>query len=480
MSAPSFDLAAAARLEMLHEGFHPDFPPGTEEQLASIRQTPPKTDGLQDLRGLLWSSIDNDTSRDLDQIEYAERVSDGIRVMVGIADVSARVGIDTPIDKHAADQTVTVYTATKNFSMLPEELSTDITSLEPDQDRVAVVIEFVVTSSGEVGKSSIYGALVRNRAQLTYNKVGPWLEGRSELKLDPKLLAQLKLQDEAAQLLRAQRHRLGALDFDRPESMPVVVGGQVQSLGVARRTRSNDLIEDFMVAANSVMAATLSQAGASSIRRVVKVPERWPRIVELAAQHGSNLPVDPDSAALNEFLKKLKAEDPVHYEDISLGVIKLMGPGIYMLLKPGDPVLGHFGLAAHDYTHSTAPNRRFADLVTQRLIRAVHEKQPAPYSDAELEAIAQNCTLKEDAARKVERTSEKRAAAVFLYNRIGQIFDGVVTGVTPKGVFVRVPNPPVEGRVMRGEEGLDVGDRVRVKLLGTNPRLGFIDFGRES
>jgi exoribonuclease-2 len=210
------------------------------------------------------------------------------------------------------------------------------------------------------------------------------------------------------------------------------------------------------------------------------VPERWPRIVELAAQHGSNLPVDPDSAALNEFLKKLKAEDPVHYEDISLGVIKLMGPGIYMLLKPGDPVLGHFGLAAHDYTHSTAPNRRFADLVTQRLIRAVHEKQPAPYSDAELEAIAQNCTLKEDAARKVERTSEKRAAAVFLYNRIGQIFDGVVTGVTPKGVFVRVPNPPVEGRVMRGEEGLDVGDRVRVKLLGTNPRLGFIDFGRES
>ena len=478
MSAPHFDLAAAARLEMFREGFHPDFPPGTEEQVAAIRKTPVVTEGLKDLRQLWWSSIDNDTSRDLDQIEYAERVEGGIRVLVGIADVSARVGMGTPIDKHAADQTVTVYTAAKNFSMLPEELSTDMTSLEPDQDRVAVVIEYVVTATGEIGANAIYGALVRNHAQLTYRKVGAWLEGRGELEAGPELQAQLKLQDEAAQLLRDKRHELGALDFDRPEAMAVLSNGNVAGIEVAQKTRANDLIEDFMVAANGVMATTLAGAGVSSIRRVVKTPERWPRIVELAAQYGDKLPAEPDSAALNEFLKKRKAEDPVHYADVSLAVIKLMGPGIYMLLRPGDPVVGHFGLAAHDYTHSTAPNRRFSDLVTQRLIHAVMAKQGGPYADAELEAIAQNCTLKEDAARKVERTSQKRAAAVVLHNRVGEMFDGVVTGVTPKGVFVRVANPPVEGRVMRGEEGLDVGDRVRVKLLGTNPRLGFIDFGR--
>jgi exoribonuclease-2 len=478
MSVPNFDLAAAAHLEMLHEGFHPDFPPGTDEQIEAIRQSPPSTQGLKDLRGLLWSSIDNDTSRDLDQIEYAEKVDGGIRVKVGIADVSARVEIGTPIDQHAADQTVTVYTAVKNFSMLPEELSTDLTSLEPDEDRVAVVIEFLVTPSGEVGESTIYGALVRNHAQLTYRKVGAWLEGHGELDVKPELQAQLKLQDEAAQLLREQRHRLGALDFDRQEAVPILTNSHIAGLEVAKRTRANDLIEDFMVAANSVMAMTLSRAGASSIRRVVKTPERWPRIVDLAARYGTKLPAEPDSAALNDFLKQCKAQDPVHYEDISLAVIKLMGPGIYMLLKPGDPHQGHFGLAAHDYTHSTAPNRRFSDLVTQRLIHAVMQKKTAPYTDEELDAIATNCTLKEDAARKVERTSEKRAAAVVLHNRIGEMFDGVVTGVTPKGVFVRALSLLVEGRVMRGEQGLDVGDRVRVKLIGTNPRLGFIDFGR--
>jgi exoribonuclease-2 len=479
MSVPhSFDLAAAARLEMLHEGFHPDFLPGTEEQIASIRKTPVPADGLKDLRGLYWSSIDNDTSRDLDQIEWAERVEGGIRVLVGIADVSARVGIGTPIDRHAADQTVTVYTAVKNFSMLPEELSTDLTSLEPDEDRVAVLIEYVVTPMGEIGKTAIYGALVRNHAQLTYRKVGAWLEGRGDLEAGDELKEQLKLQDEAAQLLREQRHRLGALDFDRPESVAVVNEGRVLGLEAAQRTRANDLIEDFMVAANEVMAMTLSRAGVSSIRRVVKTPERWPRIVELAAQFGEKLPAEPDSAALNVFLKKRKADDPVHYEDVSLAVIKLMGPGIYMLLRPGDAGQGHFGLAAHDYTHSTAPNRRFSDLVTQRLIHAVIAGRAAPYSDEELEAIARNCTLKEDMARKVERTSEKRAAAVVLHNRVGETFNGVVTGVTPKGVFVRISNPPAEGRVMRGEEGMDVGDRVRVRLLGTNPRLGFIDFGR--
>jgi VacB/RNase II family 3'-5' exoribonuclease len=478
MSTSRFDLAAAAYQDMLHEGFRPDFPPGTAEQLAAIRQRTVAADGLRDLRSLLWSSIDNDTSKDLDQIEYAERVAAGIRVLVGIADVDGTVDRGTPIDNHAADQTTTVYTAAKVFSMIPEELSTDITSLGPGQDRAAVVMEFVVTATGEISAPSVYRATVRNQAQFTYSKVGAWLEGRGELGVSLELQAQLKLQDEAAQALREQRHRLGALNFDRVESRAVSKNGQVSGLEAARKTRANDLIEDFMVAANEVMATTITGAGASSIRRVVKTPERWPRIAELAANLGEKLPDQPDAAALNEFLRKRKAEDPVHYEDLSLSVIKLMGPGIYMLMRPGDQNQGHFGLAAHDYTHSTAPNRRFADLVTQRLIKAVLVKQKPPYSDQELEAIARQCTLREDAARKVERTSQKRVAAVVMQNRVGEMFDGVITGVTPKGVFVRVSDPPVEGRVMRGEQGLDVGDRVRVKLLGTNPKMGFIDFSR--
>ena len=478
MFAPHFDLVAAARGEMVRDGFHPDFPPGTDEQLGEIREKPLETQGLRDLRSLLWSSIDNDTSRDLDQIEYAERVTAGIRVLVGIADVDSKVERGTPIDRYAEDQTVTVYTAAKNFSMLPEELSTDLTSLEPDKDRAAVVTEYVVTAAGEVTAPAIYRALVRNHAQLTYNKVGAWLEGRGSLDVPAELQAQLKLQDEAAQVLREQRHRLGALDFGRLETMAVVNNGQVRGVISAQRTRANDLIEDFMVAANGVMATTLTDAGRSSIRRVVQTPVRWLRIVELAAQFGEKLPVEPDSGALNQFLKRRKVADPLRYEEVSLSVIKLMGPGIYMTLRPGDKNQGHFGLAVHDYTHSTAPNRRFSDLVTQRLIKALLANRAAPYSDEELDSIANHCTLKEDAARKVERTSAKRVAAVALQNRVGENFNGVVTGVTPQGVFVRIPNPPVEGRVMRGEEGLDVGDQVRVKLLGTNPRLGFIDFGR--
>jgi exoribonuclease-2 len=480
MSAPQFDLAAAAREEMIHEGFQPDFPPGTEQQLAALRNRKLPLDGLRDLRSLLWSSIDNDTSKDLDQIEVAERVAGGIRVLIGIADVDSDVEPGTPIDQHASAQTTTVYTAVKNFSMIPDELSTDLTSLALNQDRAAIVIEMLVGPAGEITSSDIYRALVHNRAQLTYRKVGAWLEGHGELAVSADLQAQLKLQDEAACALRTQRQRLGALNFDRVEARAIVTGGQVRDIEAAKKTRANDLIEDFMVAANEVMAKTLSARGASSIRRVVKSPERWARIVELAARCGEKLPAEPDSAALNAFLQKRKLVDEVHYPDLSLAVVKLMGPGQYVLSRSGDDSQGHFGLAVHDYTHSTAPNRRFADLVMQRMIKASLAKKAAPYSDQELDAIAKNCTLKEDAARKVERTMEKSVAAVVLQRRVGEVFPGVVTGVTPKGVFVRVFNPPVEGRLMQGEEGVDVGDEIRVKLLHTNPQRGFIDFGRSN
>lgn len=484
MSHNGFDLTASAHDEMLHEGFHPDFLPGTDEQLATLRGRPAPSVGgpVEDLRTLLWSSIDNDSSRDLDQIEYAESVAGGIRVLIGIADVDSDVAVKTPIDRHASDQTTTVYTEVRTFPMLPEELSTDLTSLNENVDRLAVVVDFTVAADGSIASSTIRRAIVRNKAQLTYNGVGLWLEGTGAA--PPKvagsadLQAQLRLQDTAAGALRKKRHELGALDFDRTEATPVISNGVVTGITANRKNRATALIEDFMVAANGVMARTLTDAGVASIRRVVKEPERWPRIVDLAAQHGATLPAEPDSGALAAFLETQKQADPVHYEDLSLAVIKLMGPGEYVVLRPGESAIGHFGLAAHDYTHSTAPNRRFADLVTQRLIKAVLAKQPAPYADGELDAIASNCTLKEDGARKVERTMQKRIAAVALHDRIGQSFAAVVTGDTPKGVFVRVFNPPVEGRVMRGEQGLDVGDQLRVTLLSTDPQRGFIDFGR--
>jgi len=469
---------------MIAEGFEPGFPPEVEQQVAALaaRAAPAVDGGLRDLRQLPWSSIDNDSSRDLDQIEAAARVDGGIRVLVGIADVNADVEAGSPIDCHAAKQTTSVYTDIRTFPMLPEKLSTDLTSLNEGADRRAVVVEFVVSADGAISAPAIYRALVRNKAQLTYHAVGPWLEGTAaapqKLAASAELTAQLKMQDEAAQALRAQRHRLGALSFERPETQPILTGGKVTGIAVERQNRAGALIEDFMIGANEVMARTLTEAGVSSIRRVVKSPERWPRIVELAAQHGGHLPAQPDAVALSAFLAQRKAADPDHFADVSLTVIKLMGPGEYVLMRPGEDSPGHFALAAHDYTHSTAPNRRFADLVTQRLIGAVLAKQPAPYSDDALDGIARNCTLKEDAARKVERIMQKRIAAVALAGRVGESFPAVVTGVTPKGVYVRVFDPPVEGRLMRGEQGVDVGDRVRVTLLATDPQRGFIDFGR--
>ncbi len=469
---------------MLQAGFAPDFPPGTEEQLAAVKAKPvPLPDSsVRDLRSLLWSSIDNDTSRDLDQIEVAERVPNGIRVLIGIADVDYDVPAGSPIDGHAAQETVTVYTTVRNFPMLPETLSTDLTSLAENQDRLAVVIEFIVAPNGAVGSSTIYRALVRNKAQLAYNPVGAWLEGRSEpdakVAASADLQAQLKLQDEAAVALRAQRHRLGALNFDRVEAVATLRDGHVSDVKAAQKTRASDLIEDFMVAANEVMAGTLKSSGASSIRRIVKTPERWPRIVELAAQSGTTLPAAPDAAALGAFLESRRKADPDHYADISLAIVKLMGPGEYVMSKAGATGEGHFGLAAQDYTHSTAPNRRYADLVTQRLIKAVLAKAPEPYTDAELDAIARNCTLKEDAARKVERVMAKRVAAVAMQSRIGERFEAVVTGVTPKGTFVRVLAPPVEGILWRGQEGADVGDKFEVTLTSVNPERGYLDFSR--
>ncbi len=464
-------------------GFNPDFPPPVQKQLADLRAHPPQiapAKDVRDLRNVLWSSIDNDTSRDLDQIEVAERLPNGdIKVSIGIADVDAFVPKKSAIDQHAARETTTVYAGVRNFPMLPEELSTGKTSLLENQDCLSVVIEFVV-DGGRVTSSDVYRALVRNHAQLQYNSVGAWLEGTAAAppKLAPSsdLQAQLRLQSEVAQKLKDQRFANGALSLQTDELQPLLLNDQVIDMQKQQKNHATDLIEDFMIAANGVVARMLEKV--SSLRRIVKQPERWERIVQLAAEYGEKLPPDPDSKALNEFLLKRKAANPDHFADLSLAVIKLVGPGEYVLELPGDPSPGHFGLAVQDYTHSTAPNRRFPDIVTQRLIKALLAGKPNPYSDDELTAIADNCTEKENAARHVEREMSKRLAAIAMQNRIGAIFDAIITGVTPHGTFVRALQPRVEGLLAQGAQGLDVGDKLRVKLIRTDVQHGFIDFAR--
>jgi len=465
-------------------GFQPDFPPTVLQQLTDLRAHPPQIASgkdVRDLRNLLWSSIDNDTSRDLDQIEVAERLPNGdMKVLVGIADVDAFVPKQTAIDQHAARETTTVYAGVRNFPMLPEELSTGKTSLLENQDCLSVVIEFVADAGGHVTSSDVYRALARNRAQLQYNSVGAWLEGTAtapaKVAASTDLQAQLRLQNEIAQKLKNQRFANGALNLQTDELRPLILNDQVVDMEKQQKNHATELIEDFMIAANGVVARMLEKV--SSLRRIVKQPERWDRIVQLAATFGEKLPPDPDSKALNDFLLKRKASDPDHFADLSLAVIKLIGPGEYVLERPGDPSPGHFGLAVQDYTHSTAPNRRFPDIVTQRLIKAVLAGQPNPYSENELTAIAANCTQKEDAARKVEREMSKRLAAIAMQNRIGAIFDAIVTGVTPHGTFVRALQPHVEGLLAQGAQGIDVGDKLRVKLIRTDVQHGYIDFAR--
>ncbi|MGB8260631.1 MAG: RNB domain-containing ribonuclease [Terracidiphilus sp.] len=484
-SSPSvhFNLAAAAHAAMIEHGFQPDFPAGTQGELTAIEAhpAPPAEPGLADLRGLLWSSIDNDTSKDLDQIEWAERLSDGrIRVLVGVADVDARVAQGTVIDHHARSETTSVYTGVRVFPMLPSELSEGITSLNENEDRVALVIEYAIDKDGNAADGKAYRALVHNRAQLAYNSVGAWLEGRgpapAKVAASADLAAQLKLQDEAAQRMVGSRFQHGALDLETVETRPIMQGDDPVEIKRQEKNRATSLIEEFMVAANGVIARTFDDAKVASIRRIVRTPKRWDRIVELAHGLGTELPAAPDSKSLNEFLLAQKQKDPDHFPDLSLAVVKLMGPGEYVLVKPNEPDPGHFGLAVQDYTHSTAPNRRFPDMVTQRLMKAWLAKAAQPYSEGDLNEIATRCTLMEDAARKVEREMEKRIAAVVLHPRIGQSFPAIVTGVNKYGTFVRTLAPHVEGMVVSGGHGLDVGDRVTVKLVSTDPVRGFIDF----
>jgi exoribonuclease-2 len=489
MSSPRRFLQEIAREAMRDRGFEPDFSGPAQAQVAELEKQRPTADsqlpGRRDLRTLAWCSIDNDDSRDLDQLSVAQTSPTGeVKMLVAIADVDALVKRDTPVDQHAAHNTTSVYTGAQIFSMLPEELSTDLTSLNENEDRDAIVIEYVVAEDGSVGASDVYEAAVRNRAKLAYPSLGAWLQGEGPMPPKiadvPGLEANLRQQDDAAQALKKRRHEMGALTLTTIEPRPVFEDDTLRDLVELQRSRATELIEDLMIASNGVVARFLADHGLSSLRRVVRVPEKWPRIVELAAQLGYRLPEDPDAVALEGWLLRRRAEDPQHFPDLSLSVIKLLGRGEYIVEHPGEIATGHFGLAVQDYTHSTAPNRRFPDLVAQRIVKAALGTNPpqAPYTNAELEGIALHCTEREDAANKVERLVRKAAAALLLQTRIGERFDGIVTGASDKGTWVRIGHPPVEGRIERGSEGLEVGDHVRVKLLRTDPARGFIDFAR--
>ena len=475
MVSSDIDMVAIARRVLRDNGFTADLP---AELAATVAAHDPH-EAARDLRGLAWSSIDNAESRDLDQIEVAEALPGGaIRVWVGIADVDALVPRGSPIDRHAAINTTTLYTGVEIFPMLPEVLSVGRTSLLEGQDRLAVVTELVVERDGAIDdrQTRVYPARVVNHAKLAYERVGAWLEGHGPTPAAARIVEQLRLQDEAAQRLRRLRHDHGALELETVEARPVTAHGRVVDLELVHKNRARELIEDLMIAANGATARYLEQRGVASIRRVVRAPRRWDRIQDLAAGLGATLPDAPDPRALAGFLAERRRIDRARFADLSLSVVKLLGPGAYQLQRPGEPDQGHFGLAVDDYAHSTAPNRRYADLVTQRLLKASAATAACPYRDDELVAIAARCTERQDAARKVERTMRKVAAASLLSSRIGDTFDAIVTGAAAKGTFVRLLHPPAEGRVVSGEHGLDVGDRVRVRLVATEPSRGFIDF----
>lgn len=498
------DLQRLAIAAMRTRGLKPEFSAEATLEAEALRLQPPESDGLgeevQDLRHLLWFSIDNHDTRDLDQLSWAEAEGDGAaRLLVAVADVDVMVRQGGAIDEHAAANTTSVYTAAGVFPMLPETLSTDLSSLHQGEDRLAVVVDMQIAADGSVAGARLYRALVHNHAKLVYEPVAAWLEldpaeapvtgGAAPPWLrQPGLAEQLRLHDDIATRLRRWRVKSGALSVKTGEPRPVFEHGRLVDLRPDEKNRAKELIADLMIAANGATARFLAARRYPSLRRLLMAPRRWDRLEALARQHGATLPAEPDALALEGFLQAQRAADPAGFGDLSLAVVKLLGSGEYAAEAPENgehqgaaspgPGAGHFGLAVADYAHSTAPNRRYPDLVTQRIVKAALTGAPPPYGTDELSAIARHCTLQEDNARKVERQLLKAAAAVLLHGRIGETFDAIVTGAAAKGTFVRIQGPTVEGRVVRGFEGLDVADTVRVRLLAVDAEQGFIDFER--
>lgn len=483
-SQSPYDLSAIAHQVMGEYGFVVRFAPAVLKETQSLikyEYSPASDPSVRDLRDVMWSSIDNIDSRDLDQIEYCERAQNReIRVWVAIADVDHYVPKGSLVDEHASHNGASVYTGVEIFPMLPERLCNDLSSLNPDVDRLAVVTEFFVLRDGDVRPGQIFRAIVRNKAKLVYEEIGEWLEGEQPLpepvsKVEG-LEEQLRLQDEAAERLHTFRVERGALELETIEPRTVMKDGTVADLVLVYKNRARYIIENFMIASNGAMVDFLTKNGRAHIHRVVRRPERWPQIRDIAGSFGDELPEDPDALSLSEFLMRRRKADPDRFPDLSLTIIKLLGSGEYVMAEPGGVPFGHFGLAVHDYTHSTAPNRRYIDVVIQRLLKAVLAKERTPYGKGELESIAYKCTERDHAAKKVERFMRKVAAAVLLNGRIGEVFEGIVTGASFKGTYVRLFQPPVEGRVIRGEAGMHVGSKVRVRLTAMDIEKGFVDF----
>jgi len=476
------DLVRIATRAMTERGLEPEFSSRVEHQLAAITGPGNEADpAIRDLTHLLWCSLDNDDSLDLDQLTVSEVLAHGaVRLWVAIADVDALVKKGTPIDEHALINTTSVYTSARIFPMLPERLSTDLTSLNFNEDRLALVTEMVFNADGSLAGSTVYRARVRNKAKLAYDAVSAWIDGDAALPAAaaavPGMEAQLRTQDLIAQTLRVRRHAEGSLELETFQPRAVFEGEEVVDIRQQVQNRGRQLIEEVMIATNGCTARYLAGRGGASLRRVVRSPERWLRIVAVAKEYGETLPADPDSKALEAFLAKRHKADPLRFPDLSLVIVRLMGSGEYVVETPGGPPIGHFGLAVRDYTHSTAPNRRFPDLITSRLLKAALADEPQPYSNAELVELAMHCTRQEDSAQKVERRMRKSEAALLLESRIGERFDGVVNGSTDDGIWVRIFSPPADGKLVSGDGALRVGDKVRVKLVGTNVERGFIDF----
>jgi len=476
------NLQQIARRAMEERGLLPDFSAKAIAQLNEINENIPQVEeSIHDLRSLLWCSIDNDDSEDLDQLTFAAEMPDGAtKIYIAIADVDASVKESTAIDDHAKHNTTSIYTAAQIFPMLPEKLSTNITSLNYNVDRLAIVVEIIIAGDGTLQSSSIYRAIVCNHAKLAYNSVADWFEGSGPM---PEVIGtvngladNLQLQNGVAKKLKALRHVHGALNFETIQARPVFEEDEIKDLVTEKRNSAKDLIEDFMIAANGVTARYLITKDFPAIRRIVRKPKRWDRIVELAGERNFVLPNDPDSKALDQFLVLQKAADPLRFPDLSISIIKLLGPGEYVVELPGDKSVGHFGLAVKDYAHSTAPNRRYPDLITQRLLKAAISDSPIPYGNDELVILAKHCTQAENSVKKVERQVAKSAAAILLESRVGEKFDAIITGASDKGTWVRLLHLPVEGRLQGGFEGEDIGNRLRVQLIHTDVERGFIDF----
>jgi len=469
---------------MVERGLEPEFSPAVLKQLDKINLPGQDLDpNIFDLTDLLWCSLDNDDSRDLDQLTVAEELHNGlIKIFVAIADVDSVVKKDTPIDEHAKMNAASIYTSARIFPMLPEKLSTDLTSLNPDEDRLAIVVEMVIDKEGYVTAPQVYRARVRNKAKLAYDAISDWIDGKipppEALGKVKGMAEQLQIQDKTAQIIRKRRRAQGSLELEIFEPKAIFDGERVVGIAQQVQNRGRQLIEEFMIATNECTAKFLAAQGHSSLRRVVRSPEKWMRIVEEAKKYGESLPAQPNSKALSLFLARQHKADPVRFPDLSLVIVKLMGSGEYVVERPNAEPVGHFGLAVRDYTHSTAPNRRYPDLITLRMIKsALQQKKPA-YGNDELELLAEHCSNQEDAARKVERRVRKSEAALVLSTHINQTFDAIVTGKSITATWVRIFDIPVEGLLSDGVDDLEVGRKIRVRLISTNVEKGFIDFCR--